>query len=240
MKFDEIESLVIHKISRRLFNEADILSRRYAKRVFEKEVSKLSEEEVFSLMDKITGGLGYRKGDFNIIRISYCGSLIAWPEVVKVNAKVLEIGTGIGRTCYAVVAWSKPSLYLTIDISPEIIAIALYRNPVEAYRRALMNPCVKICLCDAIKAISVLPSGFFDHVIHDGGPNPNRNPSLYAYSFIRRLVNLIKNNGTISIFAGKNKYWQEKIYKILKSLKLKVESVAFPDSPVLVFHACKS
>ncbi|RLE99697.1 MAG: hypothetical protein DRJ63_04655 [Thermoprotei archaeon] len=217
-------------------DKVDLLSRKIAEKTYLSKISKLSEDEVYSLIDEITGGLGYRKGDFNVMRMGYCGSLIAWPEVIPEGGRVLEIGTGIGRTCYAAVEWAKPSLFLTLDNSPEILAVALYRNPVEAFSRALKRSIVRIALIDAVKAVNII-SAKFDHIIHDGGPNPGKNPRIYSKEFLEKLSQLLKPNGTLSIFAGRNKKWQDKIYSILKSLGFAVEAVSFPGTPTLVFHA---
>ncbi len=217
-------------------NKVDLLSRKIAEKTYLDKISRLSEGEIYSLIDGITGGLGYRKGDFNVMRMGYCGSLIAWPEAIPEGGKVLEIGTGLGRTCYAAVEWAKPSLFLTLDNSPEILAIALYRNPVKAFSEALKRSIVKIALVDAVKAVNII-SEKFDHIIHDGGPNPGKNPRLYSKEFIEKLLQLLKPGGTLSIFAGRNKKWQNKIYFVLKSLGFTIETVSFPETPTLVFHA---
>jgi hypothetical protein len=53
-------------------------------------------------------------------RLMIYGSYIAWAEAIKPSSRVLEIGTGLRRTCYSVFSNTSPSLYLTIDSSPEI------------------------------------------------------------------------------------------------------------------------
>ncbi|MHC1628740.1 MAG: MnmC family methyltransferase, partial [Candidatus Nezhaarchaeales archaeon] len=132
-----------------------------------------------------------------------------------------------------------PSLYLTIDSSREILAIALHRNPYPPFQEALSNPCVKICLCDAVKAVDAIKD-VFDHIIHDGGPNPNRNPALFSNSFLDKLTSLLKSGGTLSIFGSKNRRWQNKLYCKLKDLGFHVKTDSLPYSPVVVFHCIKS
>ncbi|RLF23904.1 MAG: hypothetical protein DRN15_04865 [Thermoprotei archaeon] len=238
MSYEYIERITLANVTYGRYGVADRIARAYARLVYDRFISKMSEEEVFRIIDEVTGGLGYRRNDFNVMRMSYCGSIIAWPEAVSRGDKVLEIGTGIGRTCYVIVNWSQPSLYVTIDKSPEILAIALYRNPVNAYRDALNSSIVKILLCDATKAVPKM-SMRFDHIVHDGGPCPSRNPSLFSKDFLEQLSLLLKPEGTMSIFAGRNKKWQDRIYKNLRELGFRVETESFPDSPVIVFHCTK-
>jgi len=223
------------------FDLVDYLSRCYALGVYCSRVRGLSWSEILGLIDRVTGGLGYRRGDFDVGRMGYVGSIIAWPEVIPSGGRVLEIGTGIGRTCYVAVNWSSPSLFLTVDCSPDILAIALYRNPVRVFRDSLYHLCVRICFGDAIDVVKILFNhGFrFDHIIHDGGPNPRRNPRLYSFNFLKLISDLLVDGGSLSIFAGRDRRWQDRIYNILRKLGFKVESISFPDSPTLVFHAIK-
>ncbi len=234
---EELELSLTKLLSQKKYDEVDRLSRNEVSKLAAR-VQSMTDDELWNLIDKITGGLGYTKEDKDISRIIVCGSIISWVAVVKPKSKVLEIGTGLGRTCYTIISWSTPSLYLTIDSSHEILAIALYRNPYPQFRDSLMNECVKICLCDAEKAINAINDSF-DHVIHDGGPNPRRNPTLFSDSFLERLSELIKRGGTLSIFGGKDKKWQDKLYRKLRDLGFQVSTEAFPSSPVLVFHCIK-
>lgn len=237
--YNEIEKMVLSNIARGRYSLADRITRIYVRKVYEKAIMKLSEHELLELISRITGGLGYRGNTLDPVRMSFCGSLIAWPEAIPIGGKVLEIGTGIGRTCYISVRWAKPSLYLTLDNSPEILAIALYRNPIPDYQKALNDDIVKICLCDALKAVNLMRNINFDHIIHDGGPNPQKNPRLFSHGFIKSLYVLLKDGGTLSLFVGKHKRWQDRLFMLLKGLGFKVQSVSFPDSPVLIFHAIK-
>ena len=224
-------------LRQRLYDEVDRVSRATVSTLKEKVLS-LSQEDLWRLIDEITGGLGYTMKDRDVTRLIIYGSYIAWAEAVKPGSKVLEIGTGLGRTCYSVLSTVFPSLYLTIDSSPEILAIALYRNPYPPFREALLNSIVKICLCDATIAVRHINDSF-DHIIHDGGPNPNKNPALFSSAFLGELVSLLKVGGTLSVFGSKNKRWQDKLYRELKSLGLSVSSRPLPYSPVMVFHCVK-
>jgi len=64
--------------------------------------------------------LGHTAEDKDMTRLMIYGSYIAWAEAIKPSSRVLEIGTGLRRTCYSDFSNTSPSLYLTIDSSPEI------------------------------------------------------------------------------------------------------------------------
>jgi len=224
-------------LRQKLYDEVDRVSRTVVS-VFNEKVLSLGQEDLWRLIDGITGGLGYTAEDRDVTRLIIYGSYIAWVEAVKPGSRVLEIGTGLGRTCYSVLSTALPSLYLTIDSSPEILAIALYRNPYPLFQEALWNPVVKLCLCDAAIAVRHM-NDFFDHIIHDGGPNPNKNPALFSRTFLSDLVSLLKAGGTLSVFGGKNRKWQDRLYRELKALDLSVSSEPLPYSPVIVFHCIK-
>ena len=224
-------------MQKRLYNEVDHVSRA-AVSTFKEKILSLSQEDLWRLIDEITGGLGYTTDDRDVTRLIIYGSYIAWAEAVKPGFKVLEIGTGLGRTCYSVLSTALPSLYLTIDSSPEILAIALYRNPYPPFKEALLSPIVKICLCDATIAVHHIDDSF-DHIIHDGGPNPNKNPALFSSNFLSKLVSLLRVGGTLSVFGSKNRRWQDRLYRELKALGLSVSSSPLPYSPVIVFRCVK-
>jgi len=224
-------------LQKRQYEEVDRVSRAMVSH-FKEWALSLSQEDVWHSIDDVTGGLGYTKEDRDVTRLIVYGSYIAWAEAVKHGSKVLEIGTGLGRTCYSVLSTTSPSLYLTIDSSPEILAIALYRNPYPPFREALWSPAVKLCLCDATIAVRYINDSF-DHIIHDGGPNPNKNPALFSSAFLRDLASLLKTGGTLSVFGSKNRKWQDKLYRELRALDLSVTSKPLPYSPVIVFHCIK-
>jgi len=224
-------------LRQKLYDEVDRVSR---KRVFalKEKVFSLSQEDLWRLIDEVTGGLGYTREDRDVTRLIIYGSYIAWAEAIKPNSKVLEIGTGLGRTCYSVLSSTSPSLYLTIDSSPEILAVAFYRNPYPPFREALSSPIAKICLCDATIAVHHIDD-FFDHIIHDGGPNPNKNPALFSTSFLSYLISFLKAEGTFSIFRSKNRKWRDRLYCKLRALDFFIASRPLPYPPLLVFHCIK-
>lgn len=229
---------ILEKIERKQYQEADKITREFIERIYKDEIAQLSLDQIKQLIDKITGGLGYFKNDWNIMRMNYVGSIISWAEVVKDRAKILEIGTGIGRTCFTVMYSRNVSEYITIDNSPEILAIALFKNPIDFYQKTLWDKRVRVILGDALKVITRI-NDKFDHIIHDGGPTPSKNPRLYSRSFLKKLVLKLKRGGTLSVFGGRDPLWVDRVYKNLALLGLKVETVSFPDAPVRVFHCVK-
>jgi len=232
---------ILHNLFKRDYNKVDRISRSIAYNAFIRYTSRLSEEALWRIIDEITGGLGYEKDNIDESRIIQLGCHIAWPEVVKDNSRILEIGTGLGRTLYCVFASINPREYITIDISPLILSIALYRNPFRYFQEKLWLSQVKIVLLDAIKAVEIMVYNHekFDHIIHDGGPNPRRNPYLFSKDFLKNLVKLLNTNGTISVFAGKDRSYIDKIYRLFKSMKMDVETRSYPGIPVRVVKARK-
>lgn len=231
------EDIIKELLQRKRYDEVNRISRMAASSL-KNQISSLDREDMWRLIDQVTGGLGYTSEDRDVSRLIIYGTYISWAEAVRRGSKVLEIGTGLGRTCYSTLSTASPSLYLTIDSSLEILAIALHRNPYPLFQEALSNPIVKICLCDAVSAVRAI-NDLFDHIIHDGGPNPNKNPSIFSSSFLGDLVSLLKVGGTLSVFGSKSKKWQNKLYHELKALGLSVTSKPLPYTPVLVFHCVK-
>ncbi|HIQ03112.1 MAG TPA: hypothetical protein EYH40_01685 [Desulfurococcales archaeon] len=230
---------ILEYLSRGDYVLADRITRLKAKQHYLSYVSKLSCDEKLELIDRITGGLGYKGRDLNILQMNFAGTVISWIEAVKPKARVLEVGTGLGRTCFIVVSNVDTQLYLTLDNSLTMISIALYANPIREYMMALNKSCVKVVWADATKAVNAIDDSF-DHIIHDGGPNPNRNPKLFSKPFLTRLVRLLRRGGTISVFAGMNRFWQEKIYAILNEIGIRVEeAVHLPSSRAIVYHGVK-
>lgn len=234
---DSLEPLIRKLLQQRRYDEVDRISREVASSLRD-HVLSLSWEELWRTIDQVTGGLGYTSEDRDVTRLIVYGTYISWAEAVKRGSRVLEIGTGLGRTCYSILSTSLPSLYLTLDSSPEILAIALHRNPYPSFQETLSSPIVKICLCDAVSAVRAMRD-LFDHIVHDGGPNPNRNPAIFSSRFLGDLVSLLKVGGTLSVFGSKSRKWQDKLYHELRALGLSVTSKPLPYSPVLVFHCVK-
>lgn len=216
-EYIKLLSKIIQLVEFSNFDEIDRLSREFIRKYLP-EVEKLSYDELIKFINDVTGGLGFRElniYDFdNMLKL---GSLISWCDNVNENDVILEIGTGLGRTAYTILSKLNPKLYITVDINPKILTIALYKNPISEFQEILHKPCVKIILGDACKIIPRLKIKF-THVIHDGGPNPDKNPKLFSEYFLSKLIDLLEINGKLSIFAGKNPKWIDKIYNTLRKL----------------------
>jgi len=172
------------------YNTADKITRAKARQYYLKYIAHIDYGKKLRIIDEITGGLGYKGGELNILEMNFAGVIISWVEVVKSKPKVLEVGTGLGRTCFIVVKNTSPSLYLSLDKSLTMLAIALFSNPIKEYMQALNSNVVKVAWADALKAVDMIPD-VFDHIIHDGGPNPNKNPRLYSESFLAKLARVL-------------------------------------------------
>ncbi len=222
-----------------MYDEVDGIVRRIISEKH-KGTSFRNFSELLEIIDNITGGLGYTKEEpLDVVRMGLAGSVIAWPEVLRDGDKVLEIGTGLGRTAYVVHYAVKPSIYVTIDVSGEILFIALYKNPIKVYQDVLWRSDVKIIYADATRIIKCL-NDVFDHIIHDGGPNPRRNKKLYSMNFLKALVKLLKPGGRLSIFIGSERLMQERIYTSLIEIGLRIiETKSLPFSKARVIHAVK-
>jgi spermidine synthase len=194
----------------------------------------LRRSEVFQYVKKRTGGLGHGEGRFEAGKMGVKGYVIAWPE--RARGAVLEIGTGLGRTAWALLEWGRPRLLVSIEVDPRMLAIALYRNPVREFSEALRDERVRLVLGDARRVVPRLPRGAFDHAVHDGGPCPRRNPSLFSEGFLRELAGRLRRGGTASVFAGRDPGWQDRLYEALNGLFERVWSERFPDTPTLVLR----
>ncbi len=237
--WDRIRSLLL----RGLIDDVDRLVRGYCWDVYCSAVSRWGWFERLRFVEEVTGGVGDRGCGFewDFGRIVVCGCVVAWPEVVRRFGRVFEVGTGVGRTCYCVLSCREVSLYVTVDVCAEVLAIALYDNPIPHFQRALWSPVIKVILGDARDVVPVLlRAGFrFDHIIHDGGVNPEKSWYLYTPDFLEKLVSLLRRGGTMSVFGGRNPRVVDRVYRTLRELGLEVETVSFPDAPVRVFHCWK-
>ena len=233
------DEIIPKLVGRGRLKSADRLTRLVALDALHYIVERLPWSRVVERVRLVTGGLGDREDEpFDPFRMGLAGSVIAWPEAVPRGARVLEIGTGIGRTRYAISLTVKTSLYVSIDVDPFMHAIALYRNPVQAYQSSLWSRDVILLLGDAVRLARLLPSNSFDHIVHDGGPNPRRNPRLYSKNFLETLAKLLRPGGTLSIFAGAERNWVTRIYAMLKNIGFTiVETVHLPGSRARVIHA---
>ena len=218
-------------------DRADRVSRECARAA----ASVAEPSKLLGLVERLTGGLGYRSDTpFDPAQMVVAGTVIAWPEAVRNGSRVLEIGTGLGRTCYVIHYAATPSLYVTVDYSPEVLALALYANPSKDFASCLQRPDVKIVLLDAVEAVKRLPSSWFDHVVHDGGPNPVRNPRLYSVGFLSQLYRVMKPCATLSVFAGRSRAGRNLVYSSLVRAGFQVLGVeSFHDSPAAVYRARK-
>lgn len=239
---------IIPCITRYLLQEkidkADSLSRQIANKAYDFIQKHVGPKEILEYIDKNTGGLGYRNklvgADWE--RVVALGCYIAWAEAVSNKDTVLEIGTGLGRTNYCL-QYSGAKQIITIDIDPYIVGIALNNNPYEEFQHALNNRSItKIILGDAnILTNILLRIGYsFTHIVHDGGPNPRKNPRIFSNSFLFKLHVLLRKNGRISVFAGKDPRIVSRIYKFFKDLGYETYTFNPPGLNIKIVRGIKS
>ncbi len=228
---------------RRNYRRADRIARKTAYIAYVNKISHMSRKDIENYIDKATGGLGYLgkpgQDDYRVITL---GCYIAWAEKTAYADRVLEIGTGLGRTNYCVRYMNKSAIIHSIEIDPIILGIALYQNPYEYFSESLRNNKTLIFLNDAFMIIDILRRNneIYDHIIHDGGPNPGKNTRIYSYRFLNTLYKLLRKGGSISIFAGKNPYYVKRIYNDLKNIGFKkLETINPPGIPVRIIHGEK-
>jgi len=231
---------IIKNILLNNFEKADQITRIIAKNTYNS--IKNQDKDIARYIDEITGGIGYRRKmlgkDWE--RVVLLGCYIAWADAVQSNEKVLEIGTGLGRTNYCI-QYNKPMKIHSIDNDQLVIGIALYSNPYPEFQEYLWRENVKIFLGDALCIIRILSmKGVkYDHIVHDGGPCPAKNPILYSYDFFSSLDKLLKPGGRISVFGGKNPKIIKKIYSILKELGYEAYTVSPPGIRVFIIRGVK-
>jgi predicted membrane-bound spermidine synthase len=231
---------IITRILKKDLEGADNISRKVSWIAYRRIASMRIDLREY--IDKTTGGLGYRGrnigGDWE--RVVTLGCYIAWADSISSGDKVLEIGTGLGRTTYCL-QYYKPEQIITIDIDPIITGIALYDNPYREFQEALRRRNVKLIIGDAVAIVKTLyRSGYiFTHIVHDGGPNPRRNRRLYTKYFFKILDKLLLPGGRISVFAGKDPLIINNIYHILESLGYKTQTVTPIGIPVRVVRGIK-
>ena len=220
--------------------EADGVSRDCAERLWRLASDELRERAP-AVVEAATGGLGYgSESPFDPAQMVVAGTVIAWPEAVRDGSRVVEIGTGVGRTCYVIHYAAKPSEYVTIDVSLEVLAIALHANPSPSFADCLRGDDVVILYGDAVDLLPLLPSASFDHAVHDGGPNPLRNPRLYSRTVFAQLARILRPCGTVSVFAGRSREGRRMVYEGLASAGFTgIHAVSFPTAPTFVYRARK-
>ncbi len=236
--FNKIIEQVLTLARQGNIEKADELTRSFVRKIYYEEVKNWDLNRKISFIENVTGGLGFRFHNIcDMESMVHVGMYISWADVVKDGYSIFEIGTGLGRTMYCIFLKAKPSLYVSCDINPYMLAIALFDNPVSEFQEILWKSCVKILLCDGVRLAYALPYSP-NHVVHDGGPCPRDNPRLYADHFIKRLIEITKQEGTLSIFAGKDRWWVNKIYNVVKSVELirEVRTVSVPGSGICVIH----
>lgn len=235
---------IIKYLLQRDINKVDNISRKIASRAYAFIRNYMKTREILEYIDKVTGGIGYRNKQIGSDweRVVILGCYIAWAESASSKDTVLEIGTGLGRTNYCL-QYNGVKQIITVDVDPYILGIATNNNPYKEFQQALNNRRItRIVLGDAVVIVNVLiKTGYlFTHIVHDGGPNPGKNPRIFSHKFFHKLDKLLANNGRISIFAGKNPKIVSRIYGYLKNLGYEVYTFNPPGLNVKIVRGVKN
>jgi predicted methyltransferase len=147
------------------------------------------------------------------------------------QAKLLNIGTGLGYTCIS--ACKKWACVTTIEKDENVLNIARI-NPYSAeFFKYQKEGRIKSILADATVYLKSLPAESFDLILHD----PPRLPlagELYANSFYQVLFTLLKPNGKLYHYVGnpgkkyRNINLMNKIAKRLSQIGFKILKVNTP------------
>ncbi len=227
----------------RNYKRADYIARRTARAAYRRVILRIGQQDIDEYINKNTGGLGYlRKPGEDDYRVITLGCYIAWAEAALYADQILEIGTGLGRTHYCMRYMNETAVIHSIEVDPIILGIALYRNPYQYFAGYLENKNTFIFLNDAAIVTRILLKNKekYEHIVHDGGPNPGKNRRLYSYEFLNTLYKLLDYRGTISVFAGKNPEYIRHIYRIMEKIGFKkLETITPPGIPVRIIRGKK-
>jgi len=237
---DIVKRNVERLVSKGEYDEADKISREYARKVFESKVKRWSLHELSKFLLKSFCNLLciHKLHELNTNRALSIGSTLSWIDVIKDGYRIFEVGTGLGTTCYAVICTSEVEEYITVEPSGEALAVALFKNPLNVCRKALWNENVKILLGDPRFIISSMRRDVFDHVICKGVLRFLRIPP--STRLLKRLVKMLKNNGTIALLVEGNSELSNKIHHTLTLIQIRVQLVKTLNTSTSIFYGIKA
>jgi len=113
--------------------------------------------------------------------------------------QVLDICTGLGYCAQELSL--RGCLVLSLEKSLEVIELARMNPCSQPFFEYLKNKVIGLVLCDAARFVSLLPSGYFDRVIHDP-PTFSLAGELYSLSFYTELRRVLKPDGLLLHYTG--------------------------------------
>mgnify|MGYP000636769854 CR=1 FL=1 len=244
MTLNYVEEVVRRNVLRLIkegkYNEANRLSREHIKRVYESRVKDLGNHELSELLQSTVYRLMYIQNAFDLssTKAYSIGSVLSWVQVIKDGYRIFEIGTALGLTCSTIIRSFDIEEYITIDDSSLVLAVALYRNPLETCMKALWNDRVKILLGNAHQIVHAMRRESFDHIIYKAATYGRE--KLYSAKLLRRLTTLLKSGGTMSFLIVRDKTLSNKVHYLLSLIGMQVRVVKIPCTSVTVLHAVKT
>ncbi len=118
-------------------------------------------------------------------------------SVVRRGSRVLDLCTGLGYTAIASLRRGA-RLVVTVEASSEVLQLAAlnpYSWPLESER-------VIVLRARAEEAVSLLPPGFFDAVIHDPPRFTGETSSLYSMELYREIYRVLRRGGRLYHYTG--------------------------------------
>jgi len=113
--------------------------------------------------------------------------------------QVLDICTGLGYCAQELAL--RGCLVLSLEKSPEVVELARMNPCSQPFFEYLRSTTIRLVLCDAARFVSLLPSGYFDRVIHDP-PTFSLAGVLYSLSFYTELRRVLKPDGLLLHYTG--------------------------------------
>jgi len=113
--------------------------------------------------------------------------------------QVLDICTGLGYCAQQLAL--RGCLVLSLEKSPEVVELARMNPCSQPFFEYLRSTRISLVLCDAARFVSLLPSGYFDRVIHDP-PTFSLAGELYSLSFYTDLRRVLKPDGLLLHYTG--------------------------------------
>lgn len=145
------------------------------------------------------------------------------------QGKVLDTCTGLGYTVIKALEKNCETI-ISVELQPEVLEIASI-NPWS--KKLFMDLRVHLMIGDTFDIVNILPSSFFNYIIHDP-PRFSHAGQLYSRQFYSRLFRILRDGGKMFHYTGQpgSKYRRVDFRRgVIKRLRLSgfKEIVYFPN-----------